>query len=72
MQRSRPPVGIELIHMLHKGQMDARVGHGLTAAEQFYSLATESPSRQRSLTLKCLHTQKFATKPDQVPRLLCR
>jgi len=33
------PVGIELIHMLHKGQMDARVGHGLTAAEQFYSLA---------------------------------
>jgi putative transposase len=32
-------VGIALIHMLRKGQMDNRVGHGLTAAEQFYSLA---------------------------------
>jgi putative transposase len=32
-------VGIELMHMLHKGQMDDGVGQGLTAAEQFYCLA---------------------------------
>jgi len=32
-------VGIELMHMLRKGQMDDRVGEGLSAAEQFYSLA---------------------------------
>ena len=32
-------VGIELMHMLHKGQMDDGVGQGLTVAEQFYSLA---------------------------------
>src|SRR5262245_27177749 len=40
------PVDIDLIHMLHKGQMDARVGDGLPTAVQFYSLATSSPSRQ--------------------------
>jgi transposase-like protein len=32
-------VGIELMHMLRKGQMVDRVGQGLTAAEQFYALA---------------------------------
>ena len=32
-------VGIELIHMLRKGQMDDGNGQGLTAAEQFYTLA---------------------------------
>ena len=32
-------VGIELMHMLRKGQMDDGVGEGLSAAEQFYSLA---------------------------------
>jgi transposase-like protein len=32
-------VGIELMHMLRKGQMDDRVGHGFTVAKQFYSLA---------------------------------
>jgi transposase-like protein len=31
--------GIELIHMLRKGQMDDKSGWGLTTAEQFYSLA---------------------------------
>src|SRR5512145_1926611 len=31
--------GIELMHMLRKGQMDDGVGQGLTAAKQFYSLA---------------------------------
>ena len=32
-------VGIELMHMLRKGRIDDRVGHGITAAKQFYSLA---------------------------------
>src|SRR5262245_38892300 len=32
----RTLVGIELVHMLCKGQMDDRVGAGLTTAEQFY------------------------------------
>ena len=32
-------VGIELMHMLRKGQMVDGVGQGLTAAEQFYTLA---------------------------------
>ena len=32
-------VGIELMHMLRKGQMDDGAGKGLTMAEQFYSLA---------------------------------
>ena len=27
--------GIELMHMLRKGRMDAGVGHGLTAVKQF-------------------------------------
>jgi transposase-like protein len=30
--------GIELVHMLKKGQMNAGNGQGLSAAEQFYSL----------------------------------
>jgi putative transposase len=32
-------VGIELMHILRKGQMVDGVGQGLTAAEQFYALA---------------------------------
>ena len=32
-------VGIELMHMLRKGQMVDGVGQGLTAAAQFYALA---------------------------------
>ena len=31
--------GIELVHMLKKGQMNAGNGQGLSAAEEFYSLA---------------------------------
>jgi putative transposase len=31
--------GIELMHMLRKGQLEAAIEMGLTAAEQFYSLA---------------------------------
>ena len=31
--------GIELIHMLRKGQLAGGRGAGLSAAEQFYSLA---------------------------------
>jgi len=32
-------VGIELIHMLRKGQFEKGVGQGLTTAEQFSTLA---------------------------------
>ena len=32
-------VGIELMHMLRKGQLEDGVEQGLTAAEQFYALA---------------------------------
>jgi putative transposase len=32
-------MGIELMHMIRKGQMVDGAEHGLTAAEQFYSLA---------------------------------
>ena len=32
-------VGIELMHMLCKGQLAGGVEQGLTAAEQFYALA---------------------------------
>jgi hypothetical protein len=32
-------VGIELIHMPHKGQLENGVEQGLTAGEQFYALA---------------------------------
>jgi putative transposase len=32
-------VGIELMHMLRKGQLAGGVEQGLTAAEQFYALA---------------------------------
>ena len=35
----RTLVGIELMHMLRKGQMNDEVGQDLTAVEQFYSLA---------------------------------
>jgi putative transposase len=35
----RTLAGIELRHMLRKGQMDDGAGKGLTAAERFYSLA---------------------------------
>jgi transposase-like protein len=33
-------VGIELMHMLRKGQLADGVDQGLTAAEQFYALAS--------------------------------
>jgi putative transposase len=32
-------IGIELMHMLRKGQLEDGVGQGLTTAEQFYTLA---------------------------------
>jgi putative transposase len=31
--------GVELMHMLRKGQAASGANHGLTAAEQFYALA---------------------------------
>jgi putative transposase len=33
-------VGVELMHMLRKGQLEDRVEQGRTAAEQFYALAS--------------------------------
>ena len=33
-------VGIELMHMLHKGQLEGGVEQGLTVAEQFYALGS--------------------------------
>ena len=35
----RTPAGIELMHMLEKGQMIAAHAQELSAAQQFYSLA---------------------------------
>lgn len=29
-------VGVELMHMIHKGQLHHRAGDGLSPAEQFY------------------------------------
>jgi transposase-like protein len=33
-------LGIELMHMLRKGQLEREAEHGLTPAEQFYALAS--------------------------------
>ena len=33
-------VGIELMHMLRKGQLEDGVDQGLSVADQFYSLAS--------------------------------
>ena len=38
-------VGIELMHMLRKGQLAGGGKPGLTAAEQFCALAAQFPSR---------------------------
>jgi len=38
--------GIELMHLLRKGQLADGVEQGLTTAEQFYALAASSPPRQ--------------------------
>ena len=37
--------GIELMHMIKKGQMASGYSQGLSAAEQFYSLAAEKPAK---------------------------
>jgi putative transposase len=45
-------MGIELMHMIKKKQLMVKTGdEGLTAAEQFYSLAASSPHRQGQLPL---------------------
>jgi hypothetical protein len=45
-------VGVELMHMLKKGQLVVEEGeNALTAAEQFYALAASSPLRQGQLSL---------------------
>jgi hypothetical protein len=51
--------GVELMHMLPKGQLEGGVEQGQTPAEQFYALAASSPARQGSLR----HRSKFATHP---------
>jgi hypothetical protein len=49
---------MELMHMIQKRQMVIEAGdEGLTAAEQFYSLAASSPHGQGELALKRLHTK---------------
>jgi|TARA_B110000879_G_C10836519_1_gene379935 putative transposase len=40
--------GIETMHMSRKGQMDCFDGKKMSAANQFYSLATRSPTRPRN------------------------
>ena len=46
--------GIELMHMLRKGQLEDGVEQGLTTAELFYSLAASSPQGQGQLPLEHL------------------
>jgi putative transposase len=54
--------GIELMHMLKKGQGVGEQGvKGLTPAERFYTLAAQSPAQPGSLR----HCSKFATEPKQ-------
>ncbi len=44
-------VGIALMHMRRKGQLEGGVEQGLTVAEQFYALAVYPPHRQGQLPL---------------------
>jgi putative transposase len=41
--------GIELMHMVRKGQLSAEHGKDLTCAAEFYALAALVRSRQRAL-----------------------
>ena len=50
-------IGIELMHMLRKGQLEDGVAQALTPAEQFYAFAAYSPHRQDGLTSHRLHTK---------------
>jgi hypothetical protein len=47
-------VGIELMYMLRKRQLEDGVEQGLTVAEQFYALAASSPHGQGQLPLQLL------------------
>ena len=50
--------GIELMHMIKKGQMVVEEGaEGLTPAEQFYALAASSSHRPGQLPASHLHTK---------------
>ena len=49
--------GIELMHMLRKGQLEGGSEVGLSAADQFYVLASESFHRSRQLLSHRLHTK---------------
>jgi DDE domain len=65
-------VGIELIHMLRKRQMNDR---GLDMASPRPNSSTPWPRHLppgREHSTHSVYTQKFAIKPDQVPRFLCR
>src|SRR6266704_3700071 len=46
--------GIELMHMLRKGQLEDGVEQGLTTAEQFYAMAAQSPHGRGQLPLQHL------------------
>jgi hypothetical protein len=52
--------GIELMHMLRKGQLEGGADQGLSAADQFYSLASYSP--------QIVEIPIFATEPIVLPR----
>jgi hypothetical protein len=53
-------VGIELMHMLRKGQLEYGVAQDRTPAEPFYALAAYSPHRQDGLASHRLHTKTCA------------
>ncbi len=56
-------IGIELIHMLRKNQLEDGVERGLSVADQFYSLVSWSP-RQAGFTYpQIVDTPIFATEP---------
>ena len=53
-----PLVGIELMHMLRKGQLADGVEQGLAPAEQFYALASSSPRLPEPTPPNRPHTKK--------------
>jgi transposase-like protein len=58
-------VGIELMHMIKKRQMVSEAGdEGLTAAEQFYALASSSPHHRWLLTPTSSTRQKLRQNPS--------
>lgn len=56
-------MGIEVMHMIGKGQLSAINDQALSAANQFCSLAFRSVSASRP----CLASSRLATKPARLP-----